>query len=79
MVYEETGFMKVLTVSNNNGLQSGDIVVLSSDGARWQRLARLLLRPRITVVDEVTATTVTLRKRRLTWREWRQAIWSAII
>ena len=57
----------------SHGLQEGDIVTIVGDCTRWQRIKRLLVRPRVQVVGEATSTTFVLVERRMTWREWRQA------
>jgi len=61
-----------------HGLQEGDIVVIISDGSRLKRIKRLLVRPRLQVVGSSTSTTFSLVERRMTWREWRRAMQSAI-
>lgn len=60
------------------GLAPGDVIHIHRGGNRWATLVALLMRPRVTVVKEVTASTVTFFERRMTWAEWRQAIWRTI-
>lgn len=62
----------------DHGLQEGDIVTIVGDCTRWQRIKRLLVRPRLQVVGEATSTTFVLVERRMTWREWRAAVFSSI-
>lgn len=71
--------MKVTAGITGHGFQPGDIVAMSTDGTRWEKLKRLMVRPRVKVVDEITVTTFSLRERRMTWREWRRAVWAAIL
>jgi len=59
-------------------LKDGDIVAITSGRTRWQRIKRLLVRPRLQVVGEATSTTFVLVERRMTWREWRQA-WKVVL
>jgi len=59
-----------ITVVGNHGLQAGDIIQMQTGSSRLQRIKRLLVRPRIDVVTDVTATTASIEERRPTWREW---------
>ena len=72
--------MKTLITTDFMGhwLQEGDIVTIVGDCTRWQRIKRLLVRPRLQVVGEATSTTFVLVERRMTWREWRQA-WKVVL
>ncbi len=72
--------MKTLITTDFMGhwLQEGDIVTIVGDCTRWQRIKRLLVRPRVQVVGSATDTTFSLIERRMTWREWRGA-WKAAL
>ena len=65
-----------LTTWEPTGMQPGDIV--SVHEPRWQKLRKLLTRPRVMVVGEVTGSTFVLCERRMTWWEWWRAMQSAI-
>ena len=54
------------------------VTVVGLSGSRWKRLCRLIRRPRVQVVSNVTATTFELTFRRPTWREWRAELWNIL-
>lgn len=61
--------------SFGHGLEPGDIVSVSGRSG----LRMLLSRPRVRYVSAVSSpNTFTLAERRMTWSEWRAAIWAAI-
>lgn len=69
--------MATLTTGpRGHGMQVGDIICFTT-GARWQRLGKLLRRPRVTVVTKVASLTeMELGERRMTWAEWRKELWA---
>lgn len=42
--------------------------------SRWQRIRKLLLKPRVLKIVSVTNTFFEIEERRMTWREWRLAL-----
>lgn len=60
-----------------HGYRIGDCVTVYS-GSRWREIRLLLARPRVQVVAAITATTMDLESRRMTWREWFRALWRAV-
>lgn len=66
-----------MTTWESHGMQPGDIVSVYEP--RWQKLRKLLTRPRVTVVGEVNGNTFALHERRMTWPEWWRAMQSAIL
>ena len=69
--------MRTITTWEPHGVQPGDII--SVHAPRRQTLLKLLTRPRVTVVGEVTGRTFSLHERRMTWPEWWRAMQSAIL
>lgn len=67
-----------ITTAASHGLQPGSQVSVQIEGGKIARLWWLLKRPRITVVKECTATTATLVEARMTWAQWRGAIFTTI-
>lgn len=65
------------TGNRPHGFKVGDAIVLHRFG-RWHRLRELLRRPRLQYVSAMTATEFTLCERRMTWGEWRRALWGVI-
>lgn len=69
------------TITTTNSMASqyrvGDIVDLTGTG-RTPRFLGLLRRPRVMQVVEVSPTTFVLEERRMTWGEWRKAIWRTV-
>lgn len=70
--------MPIYVAMTDHNLKEGDIVAITGNCTRWQRIKRLLVRPRLQVVGEATSTTFVLVERRMTWREWRAAVFSSI-
>ena len=66
----------ITTDARGHGLQAGDIVAVHEPCLR--KFRKLLTRPRVTVVGEVTGNTFALHERRMTWREWWRAMQAAI-
>lgn len=64
-----------LTTAPGHGIKVGDR--LEFDGG--PTLRELIRRPRITVVTAVTHTTISCEERRMTWAEWRSALWQRAI
>lgn len=69
--------MEVTTFTKGHDFNVGDIVIISN-GDKWKRIRELLVRPRVDVIAAVTATTLTLESRRMTWKEWRTIIWTEV-
>lgn len=65
-----------LTTWRPHGMNQGDVVAIHE--SRRQQLRKLLTRPRITVVGEVTGNTFPLQEQRMTWAEWLRAVRAAI-
>ena len=57
---------------------AGDVVHASSN--RYKRLKHLLVKPRMRYVRRVISSdTLEIVERRMTWEEWRTALWRAIV
>jgi hypothetical protein len=67
-----------LTTSGPHHHVVGDVIDVDFGGAWFVRALRLLRRPRLRVVAEVTRTTATVIERRMTWPEWRAA-WARLL
>lgn len=61
--------------SIRHGLHDGDVITF---GSRWQRLGMLLTKPRKSVVFYAARDTFLTRDARMTWRDWRRALWNAV-
>lgn len=68
-----------ITFASSTTLKVGDTIDITS-GSRAQRLRALLTRPRVHEIIAVhgLGITITVRPRRMTWREWRRALWRLI-
>jgi hypothetical protein len=69
-----------LTTWHRHQLKVGDVIEWRLvAGNRWQKLRGLLSRPRVRYVSEVkSSTVVVIEERRMTWAEWRGAVWRAL-
>lgn len=66
-----------ITTGGPHGLKAGDTFVLH-EPSRLARLKRALARPRVHYVTSVTATTMEVAERRMTWRKRRAELWGAL-
>lgn len=60
-------------------MRPGDIVMIGGmQGGRARRLAALFTRPRAMVVASVSGSTIQIEERRMTWWQWRHAVWDTL-
>lgn len=67
----------VVTTAGGHGLRPGDVIEFAAQRPA-ARLYALFTKPRITVVVDCSTSTLECDTRRMTWREWRRAVWSAL-
>jgi len=75
-MHVERTTITVVTPTPHN-IVVGDTIEISGK-SQWRKLYELFTRPRIKVIEEATNTTFCILERRMTWKEWRSAILSAI-
>lgn len=68
-----------ITTSSPHGLEPGMIVDIDLGESRLKRLWNLIRRPRLHVVTSAADNSMRLTTRRMSWSEWRSAIWRDVL
>lgn len=66
--------IEVITFAKGHFFNVGNTLTLNG-GSKWSSLRDLLIHPRVNVIVAVTGDTLTLESRRMTWADWRTAVW----